>query len=446
MGGHLDTSFRKINLFPKPHLGTCVKDSLDSARIYVHLKMGMTTYEFGDERFNFHIALTISARDALSQVISTYQDTLHIQSNAAYQIDPEQMKTHNVKNEVLADATSFTIDNITFIPMTNMTMEMMDSVVLVLFYRDHHFINAVREYNPSLPIDTVIFPSGKYLSGMGAVDYLWNIDYNCHKDTLPNHQIQILRLYNIDPLNTDTKIIKTKIEWSKALSIETGNSKTTIRLTTPEGEGYYIWRVRPIGNYYPGGIANDRNWGVWSTCKYNGQNLNKDTILDITSETGFVGGFYSEKSFDLDINWIYKRMFTEGSEGTRVSEAVTYADELFNVRQEQKYLPSQKVRISNQNIYDYSCRQSLKTLPVPVIVNNGDLNQVKYMRKMVQTKVGDSLFTAKHFDEPYNYRSPQGVKDAYPNPLYYYTKSYDFYLPSAEGYPLHQNSLLSGWY
>lgn len=95
--------------------------------------------------------------------------------------------------------------------------------------------------------------------------FSWNPE--CASTPAPNYEIEILRLYNTNPYFAywGEFFIETTIDWTKALKIETGSSDTEITLTLTEGTGYYIWRVRPIGSHYEGGIANDGNWGLWSS-------------------------------------------------------------------------------------------------------------------------------------------------------------------------------------
>src|SRR5690606_6057211 len=78
-------------------------------------------------------------------------------------------------------------------------------------------------------------------------------------------QFQLLRLYNkSDATSSKETIITTDLDWSKALTIETQSSATNLKLTMAEGTGFYVWRVRPIGSYFEGGIANHLNYGPFS--------------------------------------------------------------------------------------------------------------------------------------------------------------------------------------
>ena len=168
------------------------------------------------------------------------------------------------------------------------------------------------------------------------------------------------------------KKIKTKIEWNKALTIEVGNPETNLTIPIVEGRGYYVWRVRPIGNYYDGGIADSRNWGRWSN-EVNNIYLEGST-LDINN--GVVPNndyifFYNQ--FDDTLNWIYSRTFSEGdpmSPKFRMSEKMTYANGLQQIKQTQTHISSVQDVIANQTVYDYSGRPAITTLAAPLAADS----------------------------------------------------------------------------
>ncbi|PLX01562.1 MAG: hypothetical protein C0594_12935, partial [Marinilabiliales bacterium] len=180
--------------------------------------------------------------------------------------------------------------------------------------------------------------------------FLWerNTDY-----IYPNYQIQILKLENTDPRyaylqgDDEVEIIRSEIDWSKALTIETdGIQKETafgaytemqLPLALPEGSGLYIWRVRPIGDYYEDGIADPRNWGEWTTTTDldiitvaitdNQDVLTDAALIDqneklVILENPFI--FYIH-DYDQDMNYSYARTF---SEDLKTNEVVIYADPL----------------------------------------------------------------------------------------------------------------------
>lgn len=234
-------------------------------------------------------------------------------------------------------------------------------------------------------------------------NFSWNTVGNYN---YPNYELQILRLYNTDPTKTtDQTTISFNIDWSKALKIETQSYKKTLDLTIMEGTGYYVWRVRPLGTFYEGGIANQENFGNWSTAIADGytQELNSSIAL---SDPKFF--YYTDTEENL--NWMYSRVFTEGDRegnGVRVSEGVTYADPLMRMRQTQAYNSEDKTVLTSQTIPDYSGRPSLSTLPVPISATQG---LPGYKSELVQNLTG-SLYTAKDFDVDNIFNNPSKIKD-----------------------------------
>lgn len=266
-------------------------------------------------------------------------------------------------------------------------------------------------------------------------------------DAYPNYEVQVLKLYNTDNLYQNSlNDIKTTVDWSKALRVETQNFKNSIKLTMAEGTGFYIWRVRPIGNYYKDGIANSENYGAWSTSVIDltTTTLNKNNLLVTPNPSPFA--FYFTDP-DEKLNWIYSRVFTEGDKddlanpsGVKSSEGISYADGLLNSRQNQKYNSSEITTIVSQTIYDYSGRPALSTIPVPV---NGNLNGYKIG---FVTNPSGTLYTAQMFDTDDNDTSPEKVNDGsnvlLPSDYKYYSSGgvvsgtiTNENVPSAEGYP-----------
>lgn len=237
---------------------------------------------------------------------------------------------------------------------------------------------------------------------------------------IPNYQFQLLRLYNNDEATTtwENKITAT-VDWSKALTIETSNSQTSLTLTLAEGTGFYIWRVRPIGNLYEGRIANDANWGAWSQSLRDGETIHLDTARPLPNEAFFY------RQFDDDKNWIYSRTFTEEN---KIAEQMTYVNGLLQVQQSQRYLQSDDKILVNQTVYDFSGRPALTTLAAPV-TNNA----FRYVNRFLQRDDGQ-LYTAEQFDsdERYKYPAPISLGALHD---YYSDTNRDLSVPDAEGYP-----------
>src|SRR5690606_19395067 len=186
-------------------------------------------------------------------------------------------------------------------------------------------------------------------------------------DEFPSYQFQLLRLFNRGADGSDEHHIEEVVDWSRALSIETGNSRTDLTITVPEGSGYYVWRVRPIGNVFANGAGDSRNWGVWSDAPADGSTieitgLDKTSISDQDIRRSIF--FYHED--DQEKNWIYSRTFTEGEEGTRIAEEIVYATGLQQIRQKQAHLQSEGKVLVNQTVYDFAGRPALTSLDAPI--------------------------------------------------------------------------------
>ena len=235
----------------------------------------------------------------------------------------------------------------------------------------------------------------------------------------PNYEFQLLRLYNKD-LNflTDEKNISTNLDWTKALSFQTQNSKKQLALTIGEGQGFYVWRVRPLGTFYSNGIGNAQNWGIWNASSFDSGN--HEFSAPAASNEYF---FFTDP--DDNTNYQYSRVFTEGN---KISEQATYATTLNQVKQTQRYFPSKDYKIISQTVLDKSGRPTLTTLPVPV---EGE-SISKYKNNFVTTNA--ELYRAKHFDLASNYTQP-AIIDASGAFAYYSSLNIDKRIPNAEGYP-----------
>jgi RHS repeat-associated protein len=245
----------------------------------------------------------------------------------------------------------------------------------------------------------------------------------------PNYQFQLLRLYNNNIATSSLETsITAKIDWDKALTIETGNSLREISLTLAEGTGYYIWRVRPIGNAYEGGAGNDLNLGVWSAT---GSYLPGSTY-SITSGTSPYLFFYNQ--FDDGMNWIFSRSFMEGDAQTNgqvvISEAMNYANGLQMALQQQTRLKAEKKKLVGQTVYDYSGRAALTSMAAPVSDNT-----LGYISSYVKNTLGNT-YSAADFDADSNYGDPQPFDKDTPGPGKYYSNNNDLEsdVPTADGY------------
>ena len=132
----------------------------------------------------------------------------------------------------------------------------------------------------------------------------------------------------MNPSKPSPSSIDAKVDWSEALTFETNSKQTSTQVFLAEGSGYYIWRIRPIGNFYEGEIANNLNWGPWSETP----SLSSGT-LGVNPSTFNVCncGFQFEQP-EKDKNWIFSK--THSDDG-QTHEAMTYANGLQQVQQRQ---------------------------------------------------------------------------------------------------------------
>ena len=184
------------------------------------------------------------------------------------------------------------------------------------------------------------------VSGSSATSFEYTFNWNSSCARIPSYQLRVLysssRLLSVSPA----------IWQEKALLIDTGSPQTNYTLTLTEGIGYYYWQVRGIGNQ-PGGSTDLTNVGAWA----DGQ------AIEVTAVP------------HADLNWIYNRTFSEGG---RVSEKLTFANGLQQIRQTQTRLAAVGLNsqatplvgqqiIATQTIQDYAGRNAVQSLPIPIL-------------------------------------------------------------------------------
>lgn len=246
----------------------------------------------------------------------------------------------------------------------------------------------------------------------------------------PHYEFQLLKLENTlleqeDRMNE--KHIKTVVDWSKALSfiipeeklIDNGNYKLKFRPS--EGEGYYLWRVRPIGNYYDGGLGQNLNWGEWSD---DGYPLDIQGHTELTVPSSFDCFYFTDP--DINDNYIYSRTFTEDGQ---VYENMTYADKLLRPRQTQEYLPAEGKTIIGQTLYDHLGRSSISVMPVPV---DGYMNG--YRKSHVKSATTNELYKLEDYATDNKLYDPATVSNVGDH-SYYSNNNPNQTIPDAQGYP-----------
>jgi RHS repeat-associated protein len=360
-------------------------------------------YKFGSKPFNTTVNIRVRAYSTfvgLSGLIDEYFVKLDLSQDVPEQLFSRDFTSnYNAINRFVIHIMSYTGPG---------TTALQDSVHLGISIQESLAmdVNAASAYITSFAT-----------SGSNPVVFSWT-SY-CPK--VPNYQLQLLRLYNTNPSDTTETTIAANVDWNQAMSVEVGSNALSLTLSLTEGQGYYIWRVRPIGNFYPGGIADSRNYGPWSITTTGPQ----------SSISGAGSGIFYYKQFDDQKNWIYSRTFSEGDPAApkvRVSEKMTYANGLQQVKQSQSHIQSLHQILINQTIYDWSGRAALVTLPAPV--NHDTLG---YQNGFAKAN-GTTLYSQSHFDDDTSYFNPKAMGNCFLAGYYSDTIS-DKLIPNAEGYP-----------
>ncbi len=405
---------------------------VDTASLYVRLDLG-ENYAYGDVDFKATVKFSLAAEGT---------STVSLCGGCGFTLTakkPEALYFRDIKAQVggdrialVVDSVKVTVNHVNATVKARLESKIRSELRVGLDYRIGYGIN-VRNVN---------LAAGNVVVRGKVATFHWN------KTFAPNHEFQLVRLHNkldpngagVDPVLKEKLLsgeaIVSGVDWSKALSLETGGSNNSLKLTLAEGSGYYAWRVRPVGTWAEGGIASGANHGAWS-----GGALAVPAAINTRSTPNTLpndefgkplAAFYFTDP-DEKINNLYSRTFTEGN---RVSEKITYATELQQVKQTQTYLPSQKAGVTTQTVYDHSNRPALTTLPVPT---RDSLGLGGYKQKFVKPAGRPDTSRAYHagdFDGDANFRKPAPVKGN-GTPFSYYTGKNN--VPDAEGYPFSRN-------
>ncbi len=204
-------------------------------------------------------------------------------------------------------------------------------------------------------------------------------------DLYPTFEVEVLRLYNVDPNMRDSETkTRSVVDWRQAQRFLTYGPATSIEFTLAEGTGYYVWRVRPIGNYHPGGIANERNWGCWSMAPAQEAEIRfvglSDMDIQQTNQYGTNKPFFFYRQFDRDKNWTFKRTFVEDGGGrVGIAEGITYASRLLQPLQVQTPVTTTADVLVQQTVLDYEGRPLVTTLAVPKTRNSAASAVLQYV-------------------------------------------------------------------
>lgn len=418
LGAGLTLTTTDIN---KPVNGNpLLNEKSSSAKLYLKLDLG-EDYVNTDGEFEYKADFIITATG--TSFSNSY--TINIS-----QTDPEQILEIDLLNEMNLGATEIVISSasVSIDPNINATPLVTKNYVINNLALTATF---VREYEVDVRLTNNTMAPGVHLSNPTQngrlVTFVWEVNSS---ENFPNYEVQILRLYNTDQTKaTNNSEVTAEVDWNKALRVETQSPAKEITLNIAEGTGFYIWRVRPIGNFYPGGIANQENYGVWNTSSIAQGTTEVLTLTDLPSRNDV---FYVNDP-DENINWIYNRVFTEGNQDptnskAKVSEGMSYADGLLRARQTQAFNSSNNTTLVTQTVSDYSGRPALTTLPVPV----GD-GLTGYKLGFVKNTTTNTLYTAADYDNGTNITDPQVINQT--SEFAYYNGQQDDGIAAAEGYP-----------
>lgn len=386
---------------------------------------------------NWSFTVTVDLSYLLNASVIT--KTLQITESA-----PEVIKTVDILNAVNSNSTGVLPLSITINSVS--VTSALGNTLLQNFISDNRrlIVSVVRIYNTDVRnIGNSLITNPLTINPVSITNRLVNFSWQDPSSlSYPNYEVQILKIYNTNTSFSNTSNqIGSEVEWNRALKVETQSYQKQINLTLAEGSGYYLWRVRPIGTYYKGGIANSENYGQWSYAlptSTTNVTFVKNVLQSASNPTPYA--FYFTDP-DENLNWIYSRVFTEGDNqnknnptGLKSSEGINYVNGLLMSRQSQKYNSSENTNLVSQTMIDYSGRPALSTIPVPM---QGNLNG--YKLDFVKNTSGQ-LYTALQFDTDAKLNNPDKVDNSNSSNFAYYSQNAtvgvsNANVPDAKGYP-----------
>ena len=450
------------------------KDSI-TGRIVVDLMSGVDDYRFGAHQINFQVSGTINGILSTGLVGPSWNFTLTLsekQPHQRYITETYDLHQTSGSGNALDDVIRLEVRNVVINTPANVagTLHGVAATAQTLFkngldltvtYEEVVRKGAVRKSDPTSPIiaidpigmtattvnhdslsaNPVTFTWSHLWSGMSGWDD--STTMTCATDEFASYQIQVLRLFNRDVAKYDGSnqhewYITDTVDWSRALVLETGNPSQELAMTVAEGRGWYAWRVRPIGSLYEGGAANDRNWGAWSWAPAQGEAVELNGFG--SGNVVFAGSvlhaqdhrrraFFFYTGLSTDTNWIFSRTYSEGEEGTRFAEQMTYATPTLRSRQQQRHLQSTEQTVVTETLYDLSGRPVLQTMSAPVDLGTTSWPGFSYREDFIS-------YGPDNYDIDTKLRTPDAVTTTSDGVNEYYSSANsDVSIPSAEGYP-----------
>lgn len=286
------------------------------------------------------------------------------------------------------------------------------------------------EDNAKVDVRTSPFSQQSLITSIGIkpnikpVEFWW--ETAC--DGIPGYQIQVLRLHNENSsllYLQDQKNISATVNWTNAFTLFIDHPNKKAKLTLAEGTGYYLFRVRPIGSMYPGGVANPANWGEWSDAPETGEHFMHG------DQAATPAAFYYQQ-FDADKNWTYSRVL---SDHAKLAESISYANELLDGIQTQTHLYSpteqsaeERLMVS-QSLIDYNGKAVGQSLTAPV-----NQTQLKFVEKFATSdEDGQMPYKPSDFDGNGTFYNPNQILGGALQD-YWSEENANEKVPSAEGY------------
>lgn len=404
----------------KPVIGTPVRQVLREAKLYLML-------DFGE----YYVQQAETFLIALGYEVRTNNGTVEKGEIVVDNAGPEQWNVLDLTGDAQAGATEVTIEvlTLTLSDGSGNPLQANNEPGQILRWRVatalKYGVDVRGASSPYLVMEPLRYVAPASQTEQSRyVQFVWEDPAG---NAYPGYEFQLLRLYNQDAsLAGSVTSIRATVDWSKAMRLETQSSRPELELAVMEGSGFYLWRVRHVGNYFAEGSGNQANFGRWSASPADGE----EVVLNRSSIT-LPGAFYHLDP-DAAINWAYKRVFTEagaGADAGRLSEGITYATALLGQRQSQARNVADEVVLISQTIPDFSGRDAWSSLPVPV-----DGKLAGYANNFVR-QVDQSLYTASAFDQQNTLNKPRPVEDVSSSFRYYSESNPDQQIPSAEGYP-----------
>ena len=338
-------------------------------------------YDWGEQEFNTTVTFTLTGLNASNGALFTHPGELSINSSA-----PRSLYTI-VQEANLQDLRSIRVE------ITNYTITgpVESAVRLRVAYEDVMEISVVKT-----ELDN--FQAVSAAAGDWNVNFSWTS--NCQ--WVDNYQLRLLKIFDGQSVPGWTSP-----RWADALVVDTESGDTFVELALAEGSGQYAWQVRPVGNK-KGATANADNLVDWPEAVQ---------VLNFTQP-------------DEDKNYIYSRTFTEGN---RVSEQLTFATGLQQVRQQQTRIQEEAQVVATNTLQDLSGRDVLQSLPVPV----KGKTLLGYEPGLVST--GTSSYSPGDFDDDAKIYNPSpAYLDKEPSNNGYYggtSNGINDQVPDAEGFP-----------